>query len=270
MSWLLDAYRDGRTYTTLAYMLVALPLGIVGFTVVVTGLATGAGLLVTLAGIPVLAATLLFARAFAGLQRQLAWSLLDAPMPRLGPGRDDGSGFFWHKLANLARRPRTWREVWFALLALPLGVVGFSVAVTILWLMVVGIAQPVLIARGVDTEFGLWRIDTVAESLVFVPVSVLFLLVGPRMLLGWGTVVGRAVAGLLGRVEPAELKRGVVDALSRTGDADGFAIFDDLRLRFGRGPFLTPLQVEATLLALESSGTIRARRTGDRISYRLA
>jgi hypothetical protein len=269
MKWLLDAYLDGRTYTTLAYMLLALPLGVLGFTVVVTGLSLAAGLLVTLAGIPVLVLTLWFTAAFARLQRRLAWSMLDAPMPRLLPGPGPTRGIFWRQLVHLARRPRTWREVWFAVLALPLGVAGFSVAVTILSLMAVGFAQPVFVALGGIGEVGTWTVDTVPEALVFLPVSLFFLLVGPRLLLGWGTVMGRAMAGLLGRVEAPELKRGVVDALVRLGDADGFSIFDDLRLRFGRGPFLTPLRVEATLLALESTGVIRGSRRGDRTWYRL-
>lgn len=270
MTWLFDAYLDGRTYTTLAYMLAALPLGILGFTVVVTGLALGAGLLVTVVGIPVLVATLLFTRAAARLQRRLAWSLLDAPMPRLNRERDDEPGVFWRRLASLIRRPGAGRELWFSLLALPLGVIGFSVAMSILWLMVAGFVQPVVVALGGESGVAGWTIDTVAESLVFLPVSAVFLLVGPRMLLGWGTAFGRAVTGLLGRIAPVELKRGVVDVLTGAGDADGFEVLDGLRLRFGRGPFVTPIEVEAALLALESSGAIRSIRRGGRVSYRLA
>jgi hypothetical protein len=273
MRWLLDAYLDGRTYTSLAYLLLALPLGIVGFTVVVTGLATGVGLLVTLAGIPVLVATLMFTAAYARLQRRLAWSLLDAPMPRSMSGPDPSGGIFWRRLHRLLTRPGAGREVWFALLSLPLGVIGFAVAMSIVWLMVAGFVQPVQAAMGLPTEIGLWTVDTVdtfAETLVFIPVSVLFWFVGPRLLLGFGTVMGRVITGVLGRVETPDLKRGVVDVLTRTGVADGFTILDDLRLRFGRGPFVTPVQVAATLLALEGRGTIRADRRGQRTFYRLA
>ncbi len=269
MRWLLDAYVDSRTYTSLAYLLLALPLGVVGFTIVVTGLAAGAGLLVTLAGIPVLVVTLLFAASFARLERRLAWTLLDAPMPRSISGPSPGGGVFWQRLRSLLTRPAAAGELWFALLALPLGVIGFTVAVTIVWLMVAGFAQPVLVSLGARTEIGSLTIDTVAESLLFVPISLMFWLVGPRLLLGWGTVIGRAVTGLLGHVESPDLERGVVDALARTGHADGFTILDDLRLRFGRGPFVGPVQVQATLLELEGQGMIRAERGARRTSYHL-
>jgi hypothetical protein len=270
MSWLLDAYRDRRTYTGLAYMLLALPLGVFGFTVVVTGLSTGIGLLVTLAGIPVLVLTLLFTSAYARLQRRLAWSLLDAPMPRSVPRPDPAAGVFWRRLESMIRQPRTGREVGFALLALPLGVLGFSVATSIVWLMVAGFVQPVYAALGGATQYGSWTVDSVAETMLFVPVSLVFWLVGPRLLLGWGTLTGRAITWLLGRVESRELERGVVDVLARTGEADGFRILDDLHLRFGRGPFITPVRVEATLLSLEGRGMIRAERGGRLTLYRLA
>ncbi len=107
MNWLLRAHTDGRAYTTLAYLLVSLPLGIVGFVVVVTGLSLGIGLLVTVAGIPVLVATMLFALAFASLSRRLAWSLLDAPMPNLAERRPGSEGVFWRRLLDLGSRPRT-------------------------------------------------------------------------------------------------------------------------------------------------------------------
>jgi DNA-binding transcriptional ArsR family regulator len=58
--------------------------------------------------------------------------------------------------------------------------------------------------------------------------------------------------------------------LRRTGRADAFEIMDQLELQLGRGPFLTPTHFEATLLALESSGLVTARREGSRTTYALA
>src|SRR5262249_39001935 len=51
-----------RTWLETAYLLVDLPVGIVGFTVVVTGLSLGLGMLITLIGIPILTLTLLACR----------------------------------------------------------------------------------------------------------------------------------------------------------------------------------------------------------------
>jgi hypothetical protein len=149
-------------------------------------------------------------------------------------------------------------------------VIGFSVAISIVWLMVAGFVLPVYVALGGTTAYGSWTVDSIAETMLHVPVSLLFWLVGPRLLVGWGILTGRAITWLLGRVEPRELERGVVDVLARTGEADGFRILDDLHLRFGRGPFITPVRVEATLLSLEGRGTIRAERGGRLTLYRLA
>jgi hypothetical protein len=270
MRWLLAPYAEGRTYRILAYLLLGLPLGIFDFVLVVSGLLLGIGLLITLLGIPVLVATLLVAHALAVFERRLAWSLLDAPMPHLPLQHDEGTGFFWARVRRLMTSRRTWSELAFLLLRLPLGILDFVVAVGILGLMLQGFIEPIVVAAGVETHIGSWTIDTFGESLVYLPISVLFFLVGPRLMVGWGGMAARVATAMLGRVEPRELKRAVGDVLARAGRADAFHIMDELELRLGRGPFLTPIRLEATLLALESSGLLTARRDGARTEYALA
>jgi hypothetical protein len=270
MSWLLGPYMEQRTYRVLFYLLLGLPLGILDFTIVVTGLSLGLGLIITLLGIPVLVATLLVVRSLAALERGLAFNLLDAPMPRGVRMSDESGGFFWSRLRDLVFGKRTWAEVGFLLLRLPLGTLDFTVAVTLVSLALSGLVMPIIVAAGVPTGIGSWRIDTFAESLVCLPVSVVFLLVGPRLMLAWSTLSRGLATSLLGRVEPRELKLAVVDTLARLGEADGFQILDELELRLGRGPFLTPTAVEAALLALQSSGHVRAHGNGARTLYTLA
>ena len=124
-------------------------------------------------------------------------------------------------------------------------------------------AGPIVVAAGADYLIGSWTVDTITESLVFLPVSALFLLVGPRILLGWGTVTGRGghrPAGVCGDGWESEIAVGEV--LSRRGELDAFRILDELELRLGRGPFLTPIRLEAALLALQANGHLRARDDG--------
>lgn len=269
MRWLLEAYADRRTYGALGYLLLGLPLGVLGFVAVVTGLSFGLGLLVTLIGVPILAVTFLVARAIAGLHRQLAWSMLHAPLPRRPAHHDESHGLSWARLRELAGAPEARREMAYALLSLPLGVVGFSLAVTLVALMFAGIAQPIITAVGVETEIGTWTIDTFTKSLVYVPVSVLFLLVGPRLLLALGTMAGRIAVWFLGRIEQDELKRAVAQSLARDGEMDAYAILDQLQLRFGGGPHLSPTRVQAALLALESSGRVTTSGSPSGPVYRL-
>jgi hypothetical protein len=270
IGWLLDAYRDPRTYGTAIYLLLGLPLGIFEFVLVVTGLSLGLGLFITLLGIPVLVATLLLVRALAAFERRLAWTLLAAPMPHRGPPYDEGDGVFWKRFRALVTGERTWRELVFLLLRLPLGIVDFVVLTTVVGLAFWGFAQPVAVLAGAESKLGEWTIDTFAESLVFVPVSIVCLLIGARLVLGWGAVPRFVSTSLLGRVESRELKHAVVRTLGRTGAADGFRILDELELQLGRGPFLTPTRVEAALLALESTGRVTAHRDGGRVTYTAA
>ncbi len=269
MRWLLAPYAERRTYLILLYLVLGLPLGVFEFTLMVTGFSLGLGLLITLLGIPVLIGTLLVAHALATFERRLAWSLLDAPMPAL-PSRDEATGFFWARLRSLITSRRTWMEVAFLLLRLPTGILDFTIAVTIVSLMIGGFVQPILVASGVESNLGTWTIDTFGESLVWLPISILFLLVGPRLLVGWGGVSGWFATAMLAIVEPQELKRAVGDVLARVGRADAFEIMDQLQLRLGRGPFLSATRLEATLLALESNGVLTSRRDGPRTTYALA
>lgn len=270
MSWLLAPYGEARTYATFLYLVLGLPLGVFEFVLLVTGFALGLGLLITLLGIPVLVATVLVAHALATFERRLAWSFLDAPMPRVPVRPDEAHGLFWTRLRSLLTSQRTWKEVAFLFLRLLTGTLDFAIAVTIVGLMLGGFAQPILFLAGVESTIGSWTIDTFGESLISVPISIAFLLVGPRLLVAWGGVSERFATAMLAVVEPPELRRAVGDVLARVGRADACEIMDQLEVRLGRGPFLTATRVEATLLSLESTGVLTARRDGARTTYALA
>ncbi len=269
MRWLLGPYTEARTYRIVAYLLVGLGLGILDFTLMVTGFSLGLGLFITIIGIPVLVATLLVARALATMERRLAWSLLDAPLPRRRLARHEADGFFWPRLRSMATAPRTWAEVAFLMLRLPMAVLDFAFITVLIGLALGGFARPILVAAGVDleTQIGSWTFDTFPESLIFIPLSIVFLLVGARLVLGWAGLSRRLAAHFLGRIDAADLKQEVLDILARNEEADAFSILDELGLRLGHGPFLTPTRVEATLLALQSSGHVTVRHDGARRVY---
>lgn len=117
-----------------SYLVLGLPLGIATFTIAVTGLALSAGLLITLAGIPVLVATLLALRALAAAERKRAHWLLGTPIT--GSERPL-TGSVWHRTRAIAADPASWRDALYALVLLPVGIFGFTVAVT-LWSVVIG------------------------------------------------------------------------------------------------------------------------------------
>jgi len=120
-----------QTWTELAYLLVGLPVGVVTFTVVVTGVALGVSLLITLVGIPVLVATAYADRGLAWLERRRAALVLGRPIgdpPSRRPKRP--GALSW--LEALAVDQRTWKEAAWMVVVFPVALAGFVVAV-VLW-----------------------------------------------------------------------------------------------------------------------------------------
>jgi len=266
MNWLLAPYGDGRTYLILGYLLSSLPLALAGFVLVVTGLSLGLGLMITLLGVPVLVVTLLGARHLAAIERGRAGALLCARLPR-PRRRAPQPGGIWVSFVNLLTDRTTWSAVVFLLLWLPLSILDLTVALVIVGLVAGGFAHVVLVAIGEPNELGGWIIDTGPEALILVAVSGAFILFAPRLLEAWATVPRTVVTALLGRLDAGALKREVAEVLASTGESDAYRILDELELRLGRGPFLTPTHVQAALLALSSDGRLRARHLGFRVLY---
>jgi signal transduction histidine kinase len=120
-----------RTWAELAYLVLGLPVGVVAFTVVVTGVTTGLSLLVTLVGIPVLVATAYADRGLAWLERRRAALVLGRPIPapRRRPPERPGA-VAW--LKALAVDPHTWQDAAWMVVVFAVGLVGFVSAI-VLW-----------------------------------------------------------------------------------------------------------------------------------------
>lgn len=121
-----------------AYLLVALPAGIVTFTWVVTGLSLGAGLMVVaLLGIPITLATLVVNRWLGDVERRRAgWVLERAPEPLGTPWR----GGLWPRFKATVSDPSAWADALRSLVMLPAGTAGFTVSVS-LWATALGMAS---------------------------------------------------------------------------------------------------------------------------------
>ncbi|CAM5249463.1 histidine kinase OS=Streptomyces alboniger OX=132473 GN=CP975_20690 PE=4 SV=1 [Streptomyces alboniger] len=127
---------DRHTWKEIAQLLANLPVGIVGFVYAVTVVAVGAGLTVTVVGLPLLALGLLGARLFGRFERARARKLLgvrvEEPSPMPGVARRGLPGRLWSSLKD----PVGWRTMLYAFLRLPWGVLTFAVTVVglfVLW-----------------------------------------------------------------------------------------------------------------------------------------
>lgn len=256
-----------QTYLGLVYALAGLPLGTFYFCFIVTGLSLGLGLLVTLIGVPVLVLTLAGCRGLAQLERTLSVSLLGASMPREQSER--GRGVLWRRLAGQLRSGSTWRELAYLLIRFPSGIASFTIAVTVVGAVGNAFVEPFLVAFGVPgTQLGGWHVHTVWQALLFVPPGIVLLLVAPAIFSGQARLERALATFFLARIPRADFRRAVARALAR-GEADAFSLMSDLELYFGRGPFLTPLKLEATLLSLEDLGLIAALRDDSLDRYSL-
>ncbi len=264
----LHPFVERRTYLAFLYSLLGLPLGIFYFTLIVTGLSLGAGLLITLAGIPVLVLTLAACRGLAQLERTLAASLIDAPMPRVDSRSDEGS--LWRRLVSQVRSADTWRELGYLLLRFPTGIASFSIAVTVVaGGAYYGLVLPFLVAfvPSAGPDIGSWEVNSLQRALILVPPGLVLLLLTPVILNTLGRVESAFATAFLGRISRADFRHAIARALAR-GETDALGLLGDLELYFGPGPYVTPTRLEANLLALEDIGLVAVARNGT-ARYRL-
>jgi len=136
-------FTEGRTWGAFFYLMLAMFLGIAYFTWAVTGLSLSAGLIVLVVGLPIFFLFLLSVRGIALLEGRLVEALLGVRMPRrpLFTRQDIG---FWQKLKNLLADGHTWTAIVYMVLQMGLGIIYFTVFVTLvsvsLWLIV----QPII------------------------------------------------------------------------------------------------------------------------------
>ena len=151
---------DPRAYSAVFYMLLSLATGIFYFTWVVTGVSLSAGLSVLIIGIPFLILYFGSVRVLSLVEGRLVEVMLGERMPRRPLYSSRGEPLL-QRIKELFTDPRTWSTQLYFLLMLPLGIVYFTVAVTLLSLSIAFIATPLLVWFGdvtTDTQLGSWQI----------------------------------------------------------------------------------------------------------------
>ncbi len=146
---------EPRTYGSLFYMLLSLATGTFFFTWVITGLSLSLGLMILIIGIPL---TVLFfgsVRGLALLEGRLVEVLLGERMPRR-PRYADRSRSWLQRIGDMFTDGRTWLTMLYFVLMLPLGVIYFSVAVTLLSASLVFIWAPVASLLALNGSGGIY------------------------------------------------------------------------------------------------------------------
>jgi len=146
---------DPRTYGALLYSILALATGIFYFTWVVTGLSLSAGLAVLVIGIPFVILFLGSVRLLSLVEGRIVEAMLGERMPRRPLYSARGKGVM-ERIKDMFIDPRTWSTVLYMLAMLPLGILYFTLTVTLMTTAIACILAPLLIAFG---AFDNWYID---------------------------------------------------------------------------------------------------------------
>ena len=130
-----------QTYLNLAYLFLAFPLGILYFTVLVTGLSLGVSLSFVVIGVPILLAVLVVSHVFAAFERLTARRLLSVEIE--SPGypflEDDG---VVDGLRALVTSPETYLAMCFLGLKFVIGAASFVLLLTTFTMAVALVLAP--------------------------------------------------------------------------------------------------------------------------------
>lgn len=153
---------DPRAYAALFYMVLALATGIFYFTWTVTGLSLSAGLALLIIGVPFVILYFGSVRVLSLVEGRLVEVMLGERMPRRPLYADRGKSLL-ARIGEMFTDPRTWSTQLYFLLMLPLGIVYFTIAVTLLAIAVASVAAPVAVWLGfaeIETGVGGWNLLT--------------------------------------------------------------------------------------------------------------
>ncbi|HEV7845629.1 MAG TPA: sensor domain-containing protein [Thermoleophilaceae bacterium] len=225
---------DARTWGRIAYLLLALPLGVAEFSFLVTAISFGFGTAITLIGLPVLVASVYAWRWLAQLERRIIGRLTQVEIP--SPYRSDpAAARWWQRLAARLADPATWKDLAFLLLQLPLGILSFSITVVVFGFGLRLLFAPIYWHPFADGDWiSVLGLDSLGWAFAAVPVGALILLFGIPLLGHLGRLYTWLAAQLLGSNADPALTRQVSelsDARSRiiaAGDAERRRIERDL------------------------------------------
>ncbi|WP_299263886.1 sensor domain-containing protein [Halorientalis sp.] len=209
----------GQTYRSLAYLLLAFPLGLLYFVAIIVGVATGVGLLITLVGVPILLVTLYGVTLIAGFEASLARHLLgvDVPAPE-SLRRNHGNGstnleavLSWARTVLTA--PTTWTALILVGVKFVFGLTAFVVVVTAASISLAFLSAPValfldepLTVSSQAGEFTLrtlgnteqvWVADTVPEVAGLAVLGAFAMLITLHLVNGLAKFGGISTAALL-------------------------------------------------------------------------
>jgi len=132
---------DPCAWGALLYMIISLLTGILYFTWAVTGLSLSFGLIILIIGLPFIILFLLSIRGISLVEGRIVEALLGVRMPRRSIFVDKNKGF-WTRLKDLVFSWLVWKTLLYMILMLPLGIIYFTIFVTLISIGLALVATP--------------------------------------------------------------------------------------------------------------------------------
>jgi uncharacterized membrane protein len=188
---------DPRTYGALFYMLLSLATGIFYFTWAVTGLSLSVGLSVLIIGLPFIVLFFGSVRVLSLVEGRIVEAMLGMRMPRRPVYPTQGMSLM-KRIGSMFTDVHTWTTLCYMWLMLPLGIVYFTLAVTLLSVSVAFIGAPLAMLFQSDWLPGLYVNHHVIVDWGF----------GAHAP-GWGDAIAMCVIGIVLLFATLHLARGL-------------------------------------------------------------
>ena len=186
-----------QSYLNIAYLLLAFPLGILYFTLLVTGLSVGFGTVVLITGIPILLLVLGMSWALCKFERGVAVAVLREQIPAAS-GQPTATGW-WPRLKAYLTDRVTWTGVLYLLLKFPLGIATFTIAVTLISTTLGLLAAPLYTWASNPVTWGSWVFDPFPWSWILTLIGIPMIFISLHLMNGVAVLFGKLTRSMLGK-----------------------------------------------------------------------
>jgi signal transduction histidine kinase len=141
---------EDQILSSITYLLLGLPFGILYFVMLIVGFALGIPLVLLWLGLPILYATLVMVGGFARFERWLLEGLLNRTVTFEIEPRSAKTwlGRFWQQLSAF----NTWKEIIYLILKFPLGLISSFITIVLLVLDIGLLLSPALLLAKLDVS----------------------------------------------------------------------------------------------------------------------
>lgn len=192
---------DAQTYKNLLYLLLAFPLGVAYYVLLVLGFALGIGLSVLVVGLGILLVTVVGLRFIASFERRLANALLGTAIPRPEDVEEAGGSIVDTAKAYI-QAPSTWKGLGFVVLKFPIGILSFVLLVTFLGTALELLLVPLFPGGVFNVQLAGWEVarsfEATAGRVVAVPAGIVLGFVALHVLNVFAAANASVASSLLG------------------------------------------------------------------------